>query len=144
MADEIDEATSFEFIGKDDDWAMLEGGNFKGMTIGADRNSGLVVSLSARHCRDNDRWTKMPSLEDYASLKELDLHKSRYMKELHVSICGLQNLQTLILTRCDRLTSLPTDFGKLSCLQEVRMHLDRLLYLFFQDSHIFFPFRSWI
>jgi hypothetical protein len=120
MSDEINETTSFELVGKDDDWAMVEGGELKGMKCGTDRSSGLVVSLSSRQCRDTNRWLTMPPLDNYGSLKELDFHKSRYILRLHVSVCSLANLETLILTRCERLTSLPDEIGRLQNLREVR------------------------
>ena len=120
MEDEINELTSFEVLGKDDDWTMVEGGELKGMMRGTDRNNGLVVSLSARQCPDANRWSTMPSLDSFGSLKELDLHKSRYCRQLHVSVCNLENLEKLILTRCERLTSLPESIGLLHNLREVR------------------------
>jgi hypothetical protein len=119
MTDALDEAYSFEVVGKDDDWAMVEGGDLKGMKTGTDRNTGLVVSLSSRHCCDVDRWTTMPSLEQYGSLKELDLYKCRYIQQLHESVCGLEKLEILILFRCEKLKSLPQEIGQLKNLRVV-------------------------
>jgi hypothetical protein len=119
MADALCEAYSFEAVGKDDDWAMVDGGDLKGMKTGTDRKSGLVVSLSSRQCHDVDRWITMPSLEQYGSLKELDLYKSRYIHQLHESVCGLENLETLILVRCEKLVSLPQEIGRLKNLRVV-------------------------
>jgi hypothetical protein len=114
---------SFELIGKDNDcWSMVEEGDFKGMKIATSITTGDdVVSMSARHCRDANRWvTAMPSLEKYKLLRELDLHKSRYIRQLHDSVCILSTLETLLLTRCERLTSLPPAIGNLGMLREVR------------------------
>jgi hypothetical protein len=112
---------SFELIGKDNDcWSMVEEGDFKGMKIATSITTGNVVSMSARHCRDANRWVTMPSFEKYKLLRELDLHKSRYIGQLHDSVCILPTLETLVLTRCERLTSLPRAIGNLGMLREVR------------------------
>ena len=106
----------------DEDWVKVDKGELKGMTISIDRNSGLVVSLSARRCQDANRWNSMPSLDEHQSLKMLDLHKMRYMKELNASVCNLVHLEKLILTRCESLTCLPKEIGMLRNLKEVSMN----------------------
>jgi hypothetical protein len=122
---ETTDATTFELVVKDDDWAMVEGGELKGVKIGTDPSTSLILSLSSRKCHDINRWLKMPSLAQYESLKELDLHKSRYIRELHDSVCDLANLETLILTRCERLMTLPKEIGRLTNLREVRHYPSR-------------------
>jgi hypothetical protein len=119
-SDEDADVNAFEVVGKGDDWALVEEGELKGIKIGTDLKSGVVVSLSSRQCREVNRWLVMPSIEQYGSLKELDLHKSRYIRELHDSICGLASLKTLLLTRCEKLTTLPKEIGLLQNLREVR------------------------
>jgi hypothetical protein len=122
MSDDSENTMTYELVGKgDEDWVMVETGSMKGMKVAIDRYTGLVVSISARQCEDTNRWLVMPSLEDYNSLRNLDLHKSRYLTSLHHSVCTLVNLETLILTRCERLTSLPNDIGNLKNLKEVRI-----------------------
>ena len=96
-------------------WAVVESGDLKGMK-GEDR---AFVSLTSESTRDIDRWRTMPSLEEYTSLKKLDLFKNRYMKELHDSVCGLTNLEVLSLVRCEKLLSLPAQIGNLKNLQEI-------------------------
>jgi hypothetical protein len=113
---------TYQLVGKgDEDWVMVEKGSMKGMKIATDRKTGLVVSISGRQRGDANRWLVMPSLEDYVSLRDLDLHKCRYLTSLHASVSSLVNLETLILTRCERLTSLPNDIGNLINLKEVRI-----------------------
>jgi hypothetical protein len=99
---------------------MLEDGDLKGMGSGKDRNSGHIVALSSRQSLEVNRWITMPSLASFQNLKELDLHKSRYMRQLDASVCDLVNLETLILTRCEKLVSLPEGIGRLKNLREVR------------------------
>ena len=108
----------FEVIGKEADWEEIEDGAWAGFGSGKDPG-GTVVALSSRNCLDIHRWTAMPSLASFSSLKELDLHKSRYMRQLDASICELEGLETLILTQCEKLSSLPEDIGKLKSLKEV-------------------------
>ena len=114
-----DTTSSYEMIGKDDVWSTIEDGDFKGMRTGVGA-TGVIVSLSSRNCRDAHRWIKfMPSLDHYQSLKELDLHKNRYIQALHESVCSLKYLETLSLSSCEKLTSLPTGIGSLANLREV-------------------------
>lgn len=110
---------SFEVIGKDDDWTLVEGGDLKGLQSVVLPATGTFVSLSSVHTPDIYRWRVMPSLEEHAALKELDLHKNRYIKELHPSVCSLVQLETLNLTRCDMLTTLPDLIGNLKNLREL-------------------------
>lgn len=110
----------FEVIGKGLEWSTIKEGPLKGMRSGKDSSSGHVVALSARHLSEDDRWTTMPSLAEFENLRELDLHKCRYITSLHASVCSLASLETLILTRCESLKSLPDDIGNLSNLKEVR------------------------
>jgi len=107
--------------GNDDLWIVVEDEEpeLEGMTLSADRESGDIVSLSTRSCRDEQRRRSMPSLEGYPNLKVVDLHNYRNMKELHQSICNLPALQKLALTRCDFLTKLPASIGKLDSLVEL-------------------------
>jgi hypothetical protein len=114
-----DENALFEIIGKSTDWITLEDGDLKGTRCGKDRTSRDTVALSSRHSLEAFRWIKMPSLASFQNLKELDLHKSRYMHQLDASVCDLVNLETLILTRCEKLNSLPEDIGRLKNLREV-------------------------
>jgi hypothetical protein len=110
---------SFEIIGKDDVWSTVDDGELKGLRIGIGPG-GLVVSLSSRHAKDGARWLKiMPSLELYPALRELDLHKNRYIQTLHDSVCNLLQLETLKLTLCESLTTLPSEIGRLTDLREV-------------------------
>eukprot|EP00980_Cylindrotheca_fusiformis_P018514 scaffold6124_cov122-Cylindrotheca_fusiformis.AAC.33 len=122
MSDNSDNATkagTYELVGHiNDDWVLVDAGSMKGMKIATDRNSGLVVSISTRQCPDSKRWSTMPSLAGYISLRNLDLHQSRYITSLHPSVCKLVDLETLILTRCERLTSLPSEIGNLTNLKE--------------------------
>ena len=117
--DSDDNNAQFEIIGKGSTWAMLEDGDLKGVRSGKDRDSGCVVALSSRNSLEVNRWVTMPSLASFQNLKEIDLHKSRYMRQLDASVCDLVNLETLILTRCEKLTCLPEDIGRLKNLREV-------------------------
>lgn len=110
----------FEIIGQGKAWKMIDKGEWTGFRAGEDNVLELLVALSSRNCADSNRWMIMPSLTSFENLKELDLYKSRYMRELHPSICELLNLETLLLTRCERLTSLPEEIGRLQNLREVR------------------------
>lgn len=118
-ANDDDSNELFEVIGKGIAWSTIDEGPWKGMRAGEDNVLELLVALSSRNCLDSNRWVSMPSLASYENLKELDLHKSRYMRQLDASICSLLNLETLILTRCERLTSLPEEIGRLYNLREV-------------------------
>jgi hypothetical protein len=106
--------------GSGSDWILLEEGELKGMNIIVDHESGNVLSLSTRFCRDEDRWTDMPELTQYPALQTLDLHNSRHIVQLNESIGTIASLKSLILTRCDALNGLPTSIGQLTSLQEVR------------------------
>lgn len=112
---------SFEVVNKDDDWTLVEGGSLKGLKSFIDKSSGTVISLSSELTVDTDRWrgdNGMPSLEEHSqSLKELNLHKNRYIKTLHPSVCKLVQLEKLTLTRCDLLTTLPPQIGDLKNLR---------------------------
>jgi hypothetical protein len=105
----------------DESWVIVDETKKElvGMSIQIDKKTGHVTSLSTRRCKDANRWITMPSVEHHSALRELDLHKSRYLRELDVSICTLVNLKTLILTNCERLTTLPTFIGQCVNLQEV-------------------------
>ena len=98
----------------EEDWTIVEGGELNGMK----RDKG-VNSLSSHNTRDVDRWLEMPSLEECASLKKLDLYKNRYIKNLHESVCQLSNLEVLSLVRCEKLIGLPEQIGNLRNLQEL-------------------------
>mmetsp|Transcript_23788 Transcript_23788/g.33259 ORF Transcript_23788/g.33259 Transcript_23788/m.33259 type:complete len:177 (+) Transcript_23788:92-622(+) len=103
---------------KTDGWILLE--DSPGVNAMVDSESGNVITLTTSHCRDDDRWETMPTLESYSQLETLDLTKNRYIKELDSSITTLTNLRSLILKQCESLKSLPTDIGLLQQLQEVR------------------------
>lgn len=114
-----DESSLFEVIGRDKVWSSISDGTLSGARVGKSRDGEAVVAMSLRHCPDPKRWTNMPSLEAYTSLNELDLHKCRYIRTLHGSVTSLAGLEVLILTRCERLTMLPEDVGRLENLREV-------------------------
>ena len=109
----------FEVIGQGKAWSTIDEGEWTGFRAGEDNVLELLVALSSRNCTDSNRWLVMPSLTSYENLKELDLHKCRYIRQLHPSICDLLNLETLLLTRCERLVSLPEEIGRLHNLREV-------------------------
>ena len=99
------------------DWTMdtLEGTSFV-----VYEKHGKVVYLSTRNVPDSDRTSKIPSLEVWRdSLLVLDLHKSRYLREVDASICNITTLTHLLLTRCSNLKSLPDSIGNLTSLTEV-------------------------
>jgi hypothetical protein len=114
---------SYEVIGKvDDDWTLVEGGELKGLQSFIDKSSGTLISLSSEYTVDTDRFRggMMPSLEEHSqTLRDLNLHKNRYIKTLHPSVCGLVQLEKLTLTRCDMLTTLPDQLGNLKNLREL-------------------------
>ena len=116
----VDEDSAFEVIGRDKVWSSIIDGPLSGARVGKRQDNGAIVAMSLRHCPDPKRWFTMPSLESYTSLNELDLHKCRYIRSLHGSITSLVGLEVLILTRCERLTALPNDIGRLENLREVR------------------------
>lgn len=105
------------------DWTLVENGKWKGVTILVDNETGHIVKLTTRSCRDAERWkVDMPELDkEFATLRLLDLHKSRYLKQLHNSVGTLHNLRSLVLTRCDGLINLPESICDLQNLQEVNM-----------------------
>jgi hypothetical protein len=107
-------------LGEIDDWELLEHGDFKGIALAADRKNGKIVYMSTKHCSAADLWNKMPSLEEFPSLVVLDLHKCRYITELHESVGDLVEMKQLLLTRCSILQTLPATIGKLQHLTEVR------------------------
>jgi Leucine-rich repeat (LRR) protein len=111
--DTDDAALDVEFEVVEEDWAMVESGELKGMKF----EKGAFPSLSSESTRDIDRWQKMPSVEEYPSLKKLDLYKSRYIEHLHDSVCGLAHLEVLSLVRCENLKCLPEKIGNLENLQ---------------------------
>jgi hypothetical protein len=82
-----------------------------------------ILSISTRACLDMNRWQndgrQMSSLEKFTKLQQLELDKDRYLHQLHESVTGLQDLQSLLLTRCSRLQSLPQTIGQLGNLQLV-------------------------
>lgn len=109
----------------DDLWICVEDEEpeLEGMTLVADRESGDIVSLSARSCRDEQKSGSMPSLEKYPHLKVVDLHNYRNLRDLHESVCNLPELQKLVLTRCDYLTRIPSSIGNLENLVEVSINV---------------------
>ena len=96
-----------------EDSAVVEIGELKGLRY----DEGAFLSLSSENTRDVDRWRVMPSLENFPTLKKLDLYKHRYIKYLHESVCNLTHLQVLSLVRCENLICLPEKIGKLKNLQ---------------------------
>jgi hypothetical protein len=100
-------------------WIVIEDGEFRGMTMITDRDTGDVVGLSARNCSNQEKRKEFPPLKDYPALKVIDLHNYRYMRSLHVSIGDLSSLERLLLTRCDLLKTLPSSIGNLKHLVEV-------------------------
>ena len=119
-----------EGMGPLEGWTLVKEGtgrddgimdSFDGTSFMVCKKHGKIVYLSTRKVSDSDRSSTMPSLEALKdSLLVLDLHKSRYLRELDASICNLSNLTHLLLTRCSNLTSLPDSIGNLSNLTEVR------------------------
>jgi hypothetical protein len=111
---------SFEEVGGEhDDWTMVEGEALHGMKSVVDRKTGTVHSLTSQDMLDSDRWAVMPSLDGHSALRRLDLYKSRYIRELHESVCDLSGLEFLSLVRCERLTTLPDRIGSLQSLREL-------------------------
>lgn len=106
---------------KQSDWILVEEGDMKGANIIMDSVTNEVVQLSTSECKDEDRWTEMPSLEAYPSLEYVNLDNSRYIKELNETVTGLTKLKKLVLTKCLSLESLPLNLGRLENLQEVCM-----------------------
>ena len=106
---------------KDDVWIVVDDGEpeLDGVTLIADRESGDIVGLSSRSCKNEQKRRSMPSLKDYPALKIVDFHNYRYMRELHDSIAFLPDLRRLILSRCDLLQKLPPCIGRLDRLVEV-------------------------
>ena len=87
-------------------------------------DEGTTLCISTRNCRDVERWRVMPPLDRHGSDKpmtRLDLHKCRYITELHPSIGGLIHLKELSLTRCEQLEGLPSCIGKLEQLEILDM-----------------------
>lgn len=105
------------------DWVLVEDGGMKGANIIMDNVTNEVVQLSTKDCKDEDRWTEMPSLEAYPFLEYVSLDNSRYIREVHESLTGLTKLRKLALTRCLSLERLPSSLGKLENLREVRYYL---------------------
>jgi hypothetical protein len=117
-------------------WILLDQGSddMKGVTIIVEESSGNIISVSTRTCPDQDRWKSlsMPplpqenddthtTLYDFTTTQILDLHNSRYIRELHPNIhMQMPNLRQMLLTRCDQLQLLPESIGSLEFLQEVR------------------------
>ena len=92
---------------------------FRGLWAGRDLASGDLVAISSRNSSEISRWATMPSIARFPKLRWLDLHKNRYIRQLDASVCDLSYLDTLILTRCERLMSLPPQIGNLRLLREV-------------------------
>ena len=112
---------SQDLQGNEQAWILVEDEDFKGVVVMVDSASGEAISLSCKNRRDVDRWeTSMPSLVKYPSLQTLNLHKCRYLSQLHDSIGQLPQLRRLQLTQCERLVSLPASIDQLNNLQEVR------------------------
>jgi hypothetical protein len=99
----------------------LDKGEFKGLLVEkvSSTTGTSVVALDSRYCRDASRWEVMPSVAIFPDLVRLDLHKSRYITNVHDSVTELQNLQHLSLTGCTRLQELPLMIGRLQNLQVV-------------------------
>jgi hypothetical protein len=95
----------------------------KSSSTDTDTAAADVLSISTRACLDMNRWQsdgrQMPSLEKFTKLQQLELDKDRYLHHLHESVTGLRGLQSLLLTRCSRLQSLPQTIGQLGNLQVV-------------------------
>lgn len=90
-----------------------------GATVDVDPETGDIIAVSTRDAADVDRWESMPTLDAFPNLIKLDLHKNRYIKDLHVSIAALKNLKVLTISACGSLTALPDSIGNLHALEEV-------------------------
>jgi len=114
-------SSTVDSLGKEDSWLVVgdDEPELEGMTLSADRESGDIVSLSTRSCRNEQRRGSVPSLEGYPHLRVVDLHNHRNMRELHESIFHLPVLQKLTISRCDFLKKLPASIGKLENLVEL-------------------------
>lgn len=120
---------STEGMGSLEGWMLVKDGTgpdgwsmdlFQGIEFMVYKKEGKVIYLSTRKMSDSDRSSTLPSLDALKdSLLVLDLHKSRYLQELDVSLCNLTNLTHLLLTRCSNLKALPDSFGNLCNLTEV-------------------------
>lgn len=102
-------------------WILDEEGDLKGMTMVADRETGDIIGLSSRNCRDDDKRHFMPSLKDHPELKFVDFHGQRYMRTLDESIGFPVKMERLLLTRMDSLEKLHPAIVNLSNLVEVRI-----------------------
>jgi hypothetical protein len=109
----------WEIVGKGLGCSTIEDDDFQGLLAWKDATSGEIVAMSSRDSTEINRWITMPSMARFPYLKELDLHKNRYIRQLDESICDLSSLETLILSRCEKLVSLPEQIGKLKNLREV-------------------------
>jgi hypothetical protein len=109
----------WEIVGKGLGCSTIEDDDFQGLLAWKDATSGEIVAMSSRNSTEINRWITMPSMARFPYLKELDLHKNRYIRQLDESICDLSSLETLILSRCEKLVSLPEQIGKLKNLREV-------------------------
>ena len=114
-ANTYEKMTDVETDVVEEGWTMVERGGLKGMKC----EKGVFHSLSSESTRDVDRWRTMPSLEEYLSVKKLDLYKNRYITHLNDSVCNLTHLEVLSMVRCEKLLCLPEQIGNLKNLQEI-------------------------
>lgn len=106
----------------EDGWILVNEGDLKGATLMVDRNSGEVLSISTRSCRDEDRWETVPDLSRFKCLEFLDFYKSRYITEFDATVCPAPTTRKVFLTRCDNLQTISPSIEVLQNLTELNLY----------------------
>jgi hypothetical protein len=99
---------------------VVDEGDFKGMTMITDRQTGDVVGITSKNCSNENKRSDMPLLNEYPELKVVDFHGQRYMTSINETICVPTKMERLILSRMDSLQRLHPAIGNLHHLVEVR------------------------